>query len=56
MRTQQEWQDRERELLETANRYLERARKAEARAKTMVKATEAFNKIIETYHKENHNG
>ena len=29
MRTQEEWQIRERELLETTNRYLERARMAE---------------------------
>ena len=29
MRTQEEWQARERELLETTNRYLERARNAE---------------------------
>lgn len=28
-RTEKEWQDRERELLETANRYLERARAAD---------------------------
>lgn len=56
MRTQEEWQERERELLETTNRYLERARVAERRAETMVKATNAFNEIVEAYHKEIKNG
>lgn len=55
MRTQQEWQERERELLETTNRYLERARVAERRASTMVKATEAFNEIVMAYQKEVNN-
>lgn len=56
MRTQEEWQKRERELLETTNRYLERARVAERRAATMVKAANAFNGIVEAYHKENKHG
>lgn len=55
-RTQEEWQKRERELLETANRYLERAREAERMAETMVKATNAFNDVVEAYHKEKNNG
>ena len=56
MRTQEEWQKRERELLETANRYLERARVAERRAATMDKAANAFNNIVKAYHKEIKNG
>lgn len=56
MRTQEEWQARERELLETTNRYLERARVAERKAATMVKATNAFNAIVEDYYKEIKNG
>lgn len=52
MRTQEEWQARERELLETANKYLERARVAERRAETMVKAANAFNKIVDAYYTE----
>lgn len=56
MRTQEEWKKRERELLETTNRYLERARVAERRAATMVKAANAFNGIVEAYHKEIKNG
>ena len=56
MRTQEEWQKRERELLDTTNRYLERARVAERRAATMDKATNAFNDVVEAYHKEKVNG
>ena len=39
-RTQREWRARERELLETTNRYLERAREAERQIKAL---KEAYN-------------
>lgn len=38
MRTQQEWQARERELLETTNRYLERAREADKLTSALYRA------------------
>ncbi len=45
-RSQEDWQKRERDLLETANRYLERAREAEKMVEKIRRGIEAFNKEI----------
>lgn len=53
MRTQEEWQARERELLETANRYLERARKADKLTSALYRAFVRTWRITKEQGKDN---
>lgn len=55
-RTQEEWQARERELLETTNRYLERARKADKLISAFYRALTKAKRALKEKEKGKDNG